>query len=280
MDFPVARQRFLQEIRQPDDQINLARAALYIAQEDSPELDPDEYLAALDLMASELRERLPEAPYPMRVIQTLNHYLYADLGFHGNAEDYYDPRNSFLNEVIDRRTGIPITLSLVYLELAARIDFPMAGIGMPGHFLVQPRFPDSGIFVDPFNQGEILFLEDCQQRLQQIYGPALEFQAEFLQPVSHRALLMRILTNLKQIYLSRGDMHRGLAVVERMVLLTPSAMTELRDRGLLYYQVGRWSEARQDLEQYLDQLPHHAPVSSDVIVIRQLLERMERETQS
>ncbi len=280
MDLPIPRQRFLQEIRQPDNQINLARAALYIAQEDSPELDPEEYLAALDLMASELRERLPEAPYPMRVIQTLNQYLYEDLGFHGNSEDYYDPRNSFLNEVIDRRTGIPITLSLMYLELAARIDFPMAGIGMPGHFLVQPQFPDSGIFVDAFNQGEILFLEDCQQRLQQLYGPALEFQPEFLQPISHRALIMRILTNLKQIYLSRGDIHQGLAVVERMVLLIPSAMTELRDRGILYYQVGRWLEARQDLEQYLDQLPSHAPVSSDVIVIRQLLERMGRGTQS
>lgn len=280
MDFPVARQRFLQEIRQPDEQISLARAALYIAQEETPDLDPEEYLAALDLMASELRERLPPDTYPMRVIQTINRYLYQDLGFHGNSEDYYDPRNSFLNQVIDRRTGIPITLSLLYLELAGRIQFPMAGIGMPGHFLIQPRFQDSGIYVDAFNQGEVLFQEDCQERLRQIYGPALEFQPEFLDPVSPRAFLMRILTNLKQIYLSRGDIHKGLGVVERMVVLIPSAMTELRDRGILYYQVGRWSEARQDLEEYLDHLPDHYHVSSDIIVIRQLLDRMGGEAQA
>lgn len=134
MNFLPARQRFIQEIQQPETQINLAKTALYIAQEQYPEIEPEEYLNALDTMASEVLERLPQQRYPLRVIQTINHYLYEDLGFRGNQNHYYDPKNSYFNEVIDRRTGIPITLSLVYLELSKRIDFPMVGIGMPGHF--------------------------------------------------------------------------------------------------------------------------------------------------
>lgn len=274
MELSVARQRFYQEVRQPDARISLAHAALYIAQEENPELDPEEYLAALDVMASELSDRLPPEPYPLRIIKIINQYLYDDLGFHGNTDDYYDPRNSFLNDVIDRRTGIPITLSLVYLELARRIGFSMVGIGMPGHFLIRPDFRDAGIFVDAFHQGEILFPEDCEEKLRQVYGSSLQFQPEFLKPVSSRAFLARLLTNLKHIYLSRGDVDKGLAVVERMVLLTPEAMTELRDRGILYYQVGRWVEAQEDLQDYLNHLPDPSRESADIVLIRQLLERM------
>ncbi|NEN96226.1 MAG: hypothetical protein F6K50_11985, partial [Moorea sp. SIO3I7] len=134
MDFTSGRQGFYTEINQPDDQIHLAKAALYIAQEEYPDLAIDDYLNALDVMASDVEERLPEQRYPLRVIKTLNQYLYDDLGYSGNRSDYYDPGNSFLNQVIDRRTGIPITLSVVYLEVARRLDFPMVGIGMPGHF--------------------------------------------------------------------------------------------------------------------------------------------------
>jgi|AGSF01.1.fsa_nt_gi Uncharacterized conserved protein len=167
MDFPIARQLFYREINQPDSSIDLAKAALYIALEEYQNFEPEEYLNILDGMADELRDRLPAQNYPLRVIQTINRYLYEDLEFAGNDADYYDPRNSFLNQVIDRRTGIPISLSLVYLEVAKRIDFPMVGIGMPGHFLIKPDFEDAGIFVDAFNGGDILFPEDCQGRLSQ-----------------------------------------------------------------------------------------------------------------
>jgi regulator of sirC expression with transglutaminase-like and TPR domain len=273
MDFPRARQLFDREVNQPDSSIDLAKAALYMALEEYPNLDPEEYLSALDAMADEVRERLPVQNYPLRIIQTINGYLYGDLEFSGNDADYYDPRNSFLNEVIDRRTGIPITLSLVYLEVAKRIEFPMVGIGMPGHFLIKPDFEDAGIFVDAFNGGEILFPEDCQARLSQIYGQPMELQPAFLAPVSRKQLLGRMLGNLKAIYLNQRDANRVLGAIERILLLFPDALGELRDRGILYYQLGRSSEARRDLEIYLT----NAPNAEDAVRIRQLLERLDRQ---
>lgn len=273
MDFPLARQLFYQEINQPDESIDLAKAALYIAQEEEPSIYPEEYLNALDTMASEVQERLPEQLYPLRIIQIINRYLYQDLGFTGNSADYYDPRNSLLNYVIDRRTGIPITLSLVYLEIARRIDFPMVGIGMPGHFLIQPDFEEAGIYVDAFNGGEVLFPEDCQAKLSQIYGQPIEMRSEFLASVSRKQFLGRMLGNLKAIYLNQRNGLRTLAIVERILLLFPDAPAERRDRGILYYQLGRWTEAREDLEAYLMKIP--AP--EDAALIHQLLNQIERD---
>lgn len=273
MNLPLGRLSFYQEINQPDEQINLAKAALDIAQEEYPDLDPDEYLNALDTMAAEVQERLPAQRYPLRVIQTINQYLYDDLGFTGNNENYYDPRNSFLNDVIDRRTGIPIALSLVYLEIARRIDFPMVGVGMPGHFLIRPQFEDVGIFVDAFHRGEILFEQDCRDRLAKIYQQSVQLQATFVEPVSSRRFLTRMLTNLKMIYLNRQELQKALATVERILLLFPDAPMELRDRGLLYFQMGRWAEASQDLNIYLAMLPN----AEDAGVIRQLLTQIEQD---
>ncbi len=270
MEFSLARQRFYQEIHQPDDEIDLARAALYLAQEDYPDLDSEEYLNALETMAMEVAERLPQERYPLKVIRTINHYLYEDLGFHGNTEDYYDPRNSFLNQVIDRRTGIPITLSLVYLEVARRIDFPMVGVGMPGHFLIRPTVAEMQIFVDPFHQGEVMFEADCENRLSQVFGRPVQLQPEFLEPISPPYFLMRMLANLKAIYISQGEALKALAAIERILLIFPDALPEQRDRGLLYYQLGRWTEACQDLENYLTEMP----AAEDAAIIRQVLSRM------
>jgi regulator of sirC expression with transglutaminase-like and TPR domain len=273
MNFPRARQLFYREINQPDDAIDLAKAALYIALEEYPNCEPQEYLNALDAMADELRSRLPIQNYPLRIIQTINRYLYDDLEFSGNEAEYYDPRNSFLNEVIDRRSGIPITLSLVYLEVAKRIEFPMVGIGMPGHFLIKPNFEDAGIFVDAFNGGEILFPEDCQARLSQIYGQPMQLQPAFLAPVSAKQLLGRMLGNLKAIYLNQRDAVRVLGTIDRILLLFPDALGELRDRGILYYQLGELTAARRDLESYLT----NAPNAGDAVRVRQLLARLDRE---
>ena len=270
MDFPLPRQYFYKEIYQPEEQIDLAKAALYIAQEEYPTLDPDEYLSALDTMADEVKERLPAQRYPLRVIQTINKYLYDDLGFSGNTDDYYDPRNSFLNDVIERRTGIPITLSLVYLEIAKRVDFPMVGIGMPGHFLIKPDFEDAGIYVDAFNRGETLFDQDCQERLSQVYQQRVELKRSFLEPVSNRRFLARMLMNLKLIYLNSAQLDKALAVVERILLLFPGAPMELRDRGLLYYQIGELTLASQDLQTYLVRVPN----AEDAGAIRKLLDQI------
>lgn len=269
MNLQRSRQYFYQEINQPDEQIDLAKAALYIAQEEYP-LDPSEYLNALDKMAIEVQERLPAERYPLRIIQSINQYLYDDLGFVGNTDNYYDPRNSYFNEVIDRRTGIPITLSLVYLEVARRINFPMVGVGMPGHFLIRPEFEDVEICVDAFDRGSILFPEDCQERLTQ-YGQ-LTLQSSFLEAVTSRQFLARMLTNLKFIYLQREELELAMAAVERILLLFPEMPGELRDRGLIYYQMGRWVAASDDFETYLAKVPD----AEDALVIRRLLNQLGR----
>jgi regulator of sirC expression with transglutaminase-like and TPR domain len=272
MAFSQARQSFYQEINQPDEQIDLAKAALYIAQEEYLNVDPEEYINALDTMAAELQDRLPGQRYPLRIIQAINSYLYDDLGFTGNVTDYYDPRNSFFNQVIERRMGIPITLSLIYLEVAKRVDFPMVGVGMPGHFLIRPDLPEMEIFVDAFNRGEVMFPQDCQERLTKIYAQSVMLQPEFLESVSNRQFLVRMLTNLKVIYLQKEDLEKALAAVERILLLFPEMTGELRDRGLIYYQMGRWTAAVTDLEDYLDKVPN----AEDAPVIRRLLQQLGR----
>jgi regulator of sirC expression with transglutaminase-like and TPR domain len=207
------RDLFLVEVSQPDGEINLARAALYISQIEDRNLDLDRYFHRLDEMAREIEIRLPESRYPLKVIQTIGQYLYDELGFHGNETDYYNPRNSFLSDVIDRRTGIPITLSLVYLEVAKRVNFPMVGIGMPGHFIIRPNFEDAGIFVDPFDRGEVLFVEDCRQKLMNIYQQDIPFiPPDMLQPVTNRQFLLRMLNNLQAVYLNQADFNRALVI--------------------------------------------------------------------
>ena len=274
MDFPRSRQYFYQEISQPDEQINLANAALYIAQEEYPDLDPAKYLNALDTMAAEVQDQLPAQKYPLRIIQSINQYLYDDLGFTGNTDDYYDPRNSFLNEVISRRTGIPITLSLIYMEVARRIDFPMSGVGMPGHFLIRPAVAEMEIFVDAFHRGEVLFAEDCQERLTQIYSQPVTLQPELMEAVTPRQFLARMLSNLKVIYLHRQEWELAMAAVERILLLFPGMPVELRDRGLMYYQLGQWAAASNDFETYLAKVPN----AEDAPTIRRLLDQLGRNT--
>jgi regulator of sirC expression with transglutaminase-like and TPR domain len=272
MEASGARQAFIESVARPDAEINLAKAALSIAQEEYPELEVPHYLQLLDQMAAVVQGELPPERYPLRIIQTVNRYLYDQMGFVGNGQDYYDPRNSFLNQVLERRTGIPITLSLVYLEIARRIGFPMVGIGMPGHFLICPDVPEMEVLVDPFYEGQILFLEDCRDRLTQIYGRPLTLQdlPPLLPRIGPRRFLARMLTNLKSIYLNQNDVGRALAVVDRLVILLPDQATELRDRGILYYQLGEWQRAYQDLQTYL----LRSPDALDTIAIQQLLDRL------
>ncbi|HEY9738003.1 MAG TPA: transglutaminase-like domain-containing protein [Trichocoleus sp.] len=272
MDFSPARQRFYQAVQLPEDQIDLAAAALYIAQEEYPHLDVESAFQTLDHMAEAVRQRLPEEPYPLKIIRTLNQYLFVELGFAGNTDNYYDPRNSFFNTVLERRTGIPISLSLVYLEVARRIGFPMAGVGLPGHFLIRPTLEDMAIFVDPFHQGAILFEEDCRDLLRQIYGEEAKLQPHHLETVSTKALLSRMLSNLKMIYLHQRNVAKALAAIDRILLMFPDAAPELRDRGLIYYQQGRLTEAQYDLEQYL----YERPDATDAYEIRQVIEQIER----
>jgi len=269
MKFPAHRQQLYHLLRQPSAP-DLAAAALYIAQEEYPTLEIDAYLNALDTMAFEVEERLPANPYPLQVLQAINHYLYEDLGFVGNTQCYYDPRNSFLNDVIDRRRGIPISLSLVYMEIARRLAFPMVGINFPGHLLIRPDREDMSFYVDPFCKGELLFAQDCRDRITQVFGHPLDLRPEFFQVLSPRQFLVRMLTNLKQIYLNDNQLEKCLDICEQILLVDPTCYSELRDRGILYYHVGRWSEAQQDLQDYLAQ----APAAKHISLVRKLLDQM------
>lgn len=270
MTFEPFYQAFVEEIQHSDPDINLARAALQIACFEYPKLNVNNYLNRIDFMADEVRMRLPNSSYPLKIIQTINQYLFTDLQFTGNNQDYYDPRNSYLNEVIDRRTGIPLTLSIIYLEIAKRIDFPMVGIGMPGHFIIRPDFEDVEIFVDPFHGGEILFAQDCQERLSQVYQQPVKLEDHFLNPSSNQQILLRLLTNLKYIYLNQQQWQQTIRILDLLLLLIPNHPLELRDRGLIYYQMGQFTQAQQDLGFYLAILPN----AQDADSIRQLLQKI------
>jgi regulator of sirC expression with transglutaminase-like and TPR domain len=270
MQLSLARRCFIREIRQPDEAINLERAALYIAQEAHPTLDIDESLGRLDAMAKTIASRLPDSRYPLKVIQTINQYLYDDLGFNGNRMDYYNPQNSYLNQVLEHRLGIPITLALVYLSIAKRLHFPMLGIGMPGHFLIRPDIREMDVYVDAFNGGEVLFPDDCEALLQKLYQEPVKLRPEHLRSVSNREFLARLLGNLKGIAINQGDIPNALASVERILLLFPNAPDELRDRGILYFQLQRWPEARHDLEIYLETVPS----AGDRALIQDLLRKI------
>ncbi|MDE5103247.1 MAG: transglutaminase-like domain-containing protein [Trichodesmium sp. St19_bin2] len=273
MNLSPYRQLFYSEVNKSDEKIDLAKAALYLALEDDREFEPNKYLDALNTMANEVQETLPATLYPLQIIKSINNYLYNDLGFSGNIIDYYDLRNSCLNQVIERRTGIPITLSLVYLEIAKRINFPMVGIGMPGHFLIRPNFEEAGIYVDAFNKGEILFPQDCQEKLAKIYGQPLKLQPQFLATVSNKQFLARMLTNIKGIYCSQNERLKAIAAIDRILLLFPNAVIEKRDRGVLYYQLDIWAKAREDLESYIVNLPQ----ADDAEIIRKLLAKMSQD---
>src|SRR5262245_20591504 len=175
-----SRKTFQQLVTLPDAAIPLAETALMIACEEYPQLELSPYLEELDQMAETAKKARTPSDSPMDTVQKINHVLFDTYGFRGNSNDYYDPRNSFFNDVLDRRIGIPITLSTVYIEVARRLDFRIAGVGMPGHFLVKYADRSEEFFIDPFNCGEILTHDDCRDRLQTLYGDALEFHERLL----------------------------------------------------------------------------------------------------
>ncbi|HSD50008.1 MAG TPA: tetratricopeptide repeat protein [Candidatus Methylomirabilis sp.] len=252
---PPCRQRFTGLVSRPEIAIDLAEAALVIAQEEYPKLEVDRYLNRLDAMGTDVLARVGPREDPHRLIAALGDYLFREQGFHGNTDDYYDPRNSFLNDVLDRRTGIPITLSTVFMEVGRRLGLRLHGVGMPGHFMVKYEGADEEIVIDPFNGGAILSHADCQRLLDKIYQGKVAFEPRFLATVGTRQILNRMLSNLKAIYCKKQEFAKALGVVERLLILEPKSATEVRDRGLLLSQLKRYPEATADLERYLKLAP-------------------------
>lgn len=266
------RSRFAAVVEVPDAELDLATAALLVAAEEYPQLLPAPYLRRLDLLAERVRDRLADETAPPVVLQELSRVLFREEGFRGNAESYYDPRNSFLNDVLDRRLGVPITLSVVYLEVGWRLGLPLAGINFPGHFLVRYEGEAMKLLVDPFQRGRLRFEDEAQELLDRVYGGTVRLQPEFLRSVGRKDILFRILANLKGIYLNSRDDTRALGAIERLLLVHPDALPEIRDRGMLLARNGRADEAATDLEHYL----RAAPDAPDARRVRMLLERLER----
>ncbi len=247
--------RFARVVDRPESAINLAEAALLIAEDAYPRLDTEAYLRRVDELAEPLADRVRPDSHLLELVDLLNGHLFGEIGLRGNVQDYYDPRNSYLNEVLDRRLGIPITLSVVYMEVARRIGLTVVGIGLPGHFVVEARQGTSSVLLDPFAGGQILSLEDCERLVEHAYGNGVEFSEDLMAPVRKRQILMRMLNNLKRTYLTADDPLRAWPVVEKQVFLDPENAVDRRDRGLLAHRLNQFALARSDLRFYLERRP-------------------------
>lgn len=266
-----ARERFAALAALADAEIDVTTAALVIAQEEYPTLDVDAYLHQIAGLAAVARERVPQRAAVAERMARLAEFLFVDEGFVGNDRSYYDPRNSFLNQVLDRRTGIPITLSIVYCAVGRHLGLALGGVGFPGHYLVK-HLGAPEIIADPFF-GKLVTVDECAARLRKAYGPNTRFDHSFLRPASPRDTLVRMLSNLKRVYVESGDATRTLACIDRILLLVPNAATELRDRGLLYRQLECFGAALRDLERYL-QL---APRGEGAEAVRAILPALQRD---
>lgn len=251
--------RFTEVAKAPSP--DLAPAALSIARIEYPQLDASRYLRALDRMGAAAADRIAalgeDADLPRRVA-VISAYLFKEQGFAGNRKHYDDPRNSFLNNVIDRRTGIPITLALVYIEVSRRVGLHVDGVNFPGHFLlrVQPGgtdapFGEDQVIVDPFHGGTILSELDCRKLLRSHAGDEVPFDRRMLMRATKPEIIVRMLVNLKRIYVRMRSFPQAHAITELLLALDPSATTELRDRGLLAYHLNDYPAALRDLEAYL-----------------------------
>jgi regulator of sirC expression with transglutaminase-like and TPR domain len=251
IDVLRARRTFSSLAALDDSVFALDRCALSIGLEEYPNLEIDNYLRRLDTFAARAEVLLGQNRSAANVLECLNEVLFVREGLQGNSENYYDPRNSYLNEVLDTKQGIPITLSVIFMEVARRLDFPIEGVGFPGHFIV--KYMDQGreLLIDPFNQGRILTMRQCQELLDRVYGGNVSIQPAFLQPMNKRAIISRMLFNLKGIYYQKEEYQKALSIVERILILNPGVLSEIRDRGLLFMQTSLFAKALADLEHYL-----------------------------
>lgn len=262
---------FAELVSREDQRIELAKACLQIAEDAYPGLDVDGYVGELERFAKRLRTRFAHDALAEDRIIALNELLFDDLGFAGNTDDYYDPRNSYLNEVIDRRTGIPITLSVLYMEIGRRIGLPFEGVSFPGHFLVRLPLRGGTLVLDPFSGGVPQPEAELRERLKRVIprealgGVAVAELPldQFLEPANNRQILARLLRNLKGVYREKDQPERMLAVLNRMIVVAPESAGELRDRGFVYQRLECWRPALQDLAEYLQREPD-APDQDEV----------------
>jgi regulator of sirC expression with transglutaminase-like and TPR domain len=253
-----------------DDELPLLGTALLIARDEYPDLDAARYWAQVDTYATALRPQLErDIDLPAR-LTAINKYLFDEIGFAGNNVQYDDPRNSYLNQVVDRKLGIPISLAVIQIEVTRRLGMPLDGISFPGHFLVRLPVDDGILVLDPYNKGRPVSAEELRERASPHLGghaPDDQQLLQILAPATHRMILMRMLRNLKGLYLEQGDWARVARTADRLLKLSPDTAEALRDRGLAYRELGHAQGARDDLARYLQLLPE----ADDLDAVRSVL---------
>ena len=241
-----------------DGALPLLETALLIARDEYPQLDADLYDTLLQSHVEHLRGALDAIDAWPQKMQAINHHLFEELGYAGNHDEYYDPRNSYLNEVFERRRGNPISLALVQMEAARRVGVPLDGVSFPGHFLVRLPVDDGVLVMDPFNGGRPLDVDELRERAKPHLGgdiPDDNALMHILDPASHRAILIRMLRNLHGVYAERDQWDRAARSADRVLKLVPEQAEALRDRGLAYLELDYLPGARQDLARYLELSP-------------------------
>ena len=268
---------FRRAVSGPDDRVDLACAVLEIARDDYPDLDVAGYLRRIDQIAVHVMERLGSEKTVYHRIAALNSVMFEEHGFHGNRRNYYDPKNSFLNEVIERKMGIPISLSVLYMEVAQRTGLPLYGVSFPGHFLVKYSDDRERIVIDPFNAGEVKSRESLGQLLESLYGGKVTLVDDFLEPVTKKQIIRRMLNNLKMIYLQEKNFLKILAVLQRLVVLDPSSAEDIRDRGSVYLKLECFQYALADFESYLGLVPNAKDadaVTEEIVTLRKQVQQI------
>jgi regulator of sirC expression with transglutaminase-like and TPR domain len=249
-----------------DERVDLLRAALTFARVEDPQLDIEHYVRRIVELSARVTKKIQDPDDPAQIISALNVVLFQEEMFRGNTVDYYSPRNSFLHDVLDRRLGIPITLALVYMEVARRVSFQLFGVGMPGHFLLKHYDVDGrSILIDAFERGSIVTEEDCRQKLDSIYSGQLALQPEFLLPVTRRQMLTRMLNNLRSVYLSQRDFRRAVQIVDLILVIYPRSPEDMKQRAVLRYNLDDYRGALSDFDEYVKM----SPDASDAEEIRQ-----------
>lgn len=260
-----------------DDQVPLLGSALLIAHDEYPDLDAEACNAQVEAHVASLRTELARIDSNPLKMQAINHRLFNELGYAGNHSEYYDPRNSYMNEVLTRRLGNPISLALVQMEVARRLGVPLDGVSFPGHFLVRLPVDDGVLVMDPFNRGRPLNADELRQRARPHYGEEVPDDAlmDILSPASPRAILIRMLRNLHALYAENADWARAVRCTDRILRLAPDNAEALRDRGLGYSELGHWAGARHDLGRYLQLNPE----ADDAEAVRSRIIEQGRERQ-
>ena len=251
-----ARQRFCELASRPDAMVDLVEASLVVALEDEPSLDINPYLAEVAAWSGCVRERLEGSRDVDRIVHTINQLLFGELGFHGENEDYYDPRSALLNETLDKHAGLPIALSILYIELSRRVGIEVSGVAIPGRFLVKLSGSFGQVLLDPFDGGKVLSPSELQSLLDDVYGGGVRLREHHLRSFSRKEILARELAHLKSAYLFRKDLARAAASIDRLLILDADDAFEVRDRAVVASRMHDYQAAIDGFERYLALMPH------------------------